>query len=113
MKKVPSVVPSIVPNSKIIIAIEIDGFLVKYQQRMGPGCLPLNIKRHENPLMKLFRGAYGSNDYYRPMFSLQKIREFISDMNSIENAELFLYSSLPPNVANGILKKLQLDSEFP
>lgn len=113
VKKVPAAVPPIVPQSKIIIALEIDGFLVKYQNRLASACLPLNIQRQESFIAKVFRRVWGLGDYYRPLFSLHKIRDFISGMNSIENAEIFLYSSLPPNVANGILAKLQLDSEFP
>lgn len=51
--------------------------------------------------------------YYRPLFSVQKIKEFIFGLKAIENVELCLYSSLEPEIADSLLNKLNIGSCFP
>lgn len=63
-----------IEKGKIIIAIEIKDFVVRYGQKNIYGYLPLNIQLKESPLEALRRKIFSLGHYYKPMFPLTKIK---------------------------------------
>ena len=51
--------------------------------------------------------------YYKPMFPLQKIKEFMVGLSSLNKVSLILYTSLESSVAEVILNKLGIERCFP
>lgn len=68
---------------------------------------------NSNWLSTLFYRVCGLGNYYKPLFAHQRIRDFISELNSMENVCLVLYTSLPGLVADRILERLRISKYFP
>lgn len=102
-----------VENSKIVIALEIKDLLIKYSTKSSVGFLPLELPTKPSKWEELKRKFFNVGNFYRPIFSIQKTKEFIFGLKSLSKVGLILYTSLDPEVADVILKKLGVEKCFP
>ena len=83
--------------------------MVKQAQRMHQSYLPLDIKSQENFIVSKIKQWLGFGHFYKPLFPINKIKEFVQGLVDIKKVELVLYTSMKPKVAEAIISKLQID----
>ena len=88
-------------------------FLLRFSDKTHKDYIPIDVDKETNVLAMIVKKMLGIGNCYKPMFPLQKIKDFIMAMKTIKNVELFIYTSLQPTIANAVLTRLQLQSYFP
>ena len=59
---------------KIVLAIQIKDFVVRTSTKMKSGYLPLDISNSQGIFINAMKNIMGWGNYYKPMFSLRKIK---------------------------------------
>lgn len=88
-------------------------FLVRFSNKTHKDYIPIDIEKENNVMVRILKKMFGIGNCYKPMFPVQKIKDFIIALKTIENVSLFIYTSLHPTIANAILTRLQLHPYFP
>lgn len=65
--------------------MEIKDFLVSYTSKYTTGYIPLDMLNDDNLVVKLINKVFGIGKFYKPMFPVQKIKEFVIGMKNIKN----------------------------
>lgn len=63
--------------------------------------------------MRTFKKVFKLGHFYKPLFAIAKIRDFVQGLAEMNKVQLMLYSSMSPVIAEAVLIQLQIDRFFP
>lgn len=86
---------------------------MKYSNRPKHGYLPLPIILEHNWLTKWVKETLKIGHYYKPLFAMTKIKDFVQGLAEIKKVEVMIYSSMRPYIVEAILGKLQINRLIP
>ena len=65
--------------------MEIKDFLVRYSNKAISGFIPFDAPNYDGYMIQFIKKIFGIGNFYKPLFPVQKIKDFIVGIKSIKN----------------------------